>query len=31
MEADMETERSSRDSIMEIISSLAVEEDGPVS
>jgi len=31
MEADMETERSSRDSIMEMISSLAVEEDGPVS
>ena len=31
MEADMETEMSSRDSIMEMISSLAVEEDGPVS
>ena len=31
MEADMERERSSRDSIMEMISSLAVEEDGPVS
>jgi len=31
MEADMETERSSRDSIMEMISSLAVDEDGPVS